>query len=266
MVHLRLTKKTIRRLCVTMALIAPIIYLFGTMFTYLNGAHGDILLAQEENPTSIIYDSVVYTGYDVDSDGELVSGLYVCTSAPFDVSYENALYRVTFNIATNSYTKNVHYYDADMNYLSASPMVYNGLPYYDFQGLAGASFARFTLSNYGGNFGIQISVSGTDLLPVISDIENSNYLFGQMFPHDNFLSKIGADAVSDSPHGFAPFGTLFRYIDDNMLHLADTQEGLMAYGYMYWCAHVLLFDVVFMLMTFFVTMISHITDKIGGTE
>lgn len=106
-------------------------------------------------------------------------------------------------------------------------------------------------------------------VPTVKATQQASYsstLFGSMFGHDNFLVDIGRNALSDDPKGFAPFGSFWSYLDSNVLHLADSDIGLMGYGYMYYAAHVLLFDIGFMLLTFFLAFIQKIGDRFAGGD
>lgn len=269
MVHLKLTRKGIKRLITTMALIAPIIYLFGTMFTYLNGAHGDIVLAEPVYTEEyVLADSYIDDGssYEIRNVGSLESWLSTSPSFRED-------------------TPDLFFNGVEVSYIQA---FYYGNQYFGVYGVNGSSYYLATLSatyseNYrpwifsgdikyiyyrflraGVTFDLYKAVSvPTEVVPE-NNSANTAFLFGQMFPHDNFLSTIGADAVSDNPHGFAPFGAMLKFVDENMLHLADTDIGLMGYGYFYYSAHVLLFVLMFDLTTFFIHFVNKLGDRFAG--
>lgn len=102
-----------------------------------------------------------------------------------------------------------------------------------------------------------------------SESYNQNYtdgIFGNFFPRDNFLVKWGENALGDNPAGFAPFGAFFKYIDDNVTHFrnANQQIGLMAYGYLYYVAHILIADMALLCITFIPKLLDKINDKILG--
>lgn len=96
--------------------------------------------------------------------------------------------------------------------------------------------------------------------------DNSQYLFNQFFAKDNFLVQWGENCISDNPVGFAPFGAFFKFLDENMLHLSDSQIGLMAYGYLYYCLHVLIACLAFDIVAFIPLFVQRVQDKLGGKE
>lgn len=373
MIHFKFTKKNVRRLCVTMALIAPFVYLFGSLFTYLAGAHGNFIVNDEsyvtysdeyteelsfiesdDDPFPVDYFALdVLYGSTLRVDGSLVSATSSSLSAYLDgeVVYSSSLPDVSLRsagsfrdsldssgiltrntgvllgsaVSLSSVSKNDSNPDSYLYYFShsyrasyASDVICNLLPtispyplnsagcavvpnsdvvYFNLKGLINdndVSHAWQWLSDSGVVFyfgssprtsdvrGFSSSFSGSfDNLvfdssvaqpalfssylnySVVSD-SNNDYLFGQFFARDNFVSEIGKDALSDDPHGFVPFASMLRFVDDNMLNIGSLQVGLMAYGYFYWCAHVLLLMVLFDLTTFFITWVSHIGDKFGG--
>lgn len=265
MIHFKFTRKNVRRLCVTMALIAPIIYLFGSLFAGLNGAHGQQIFADDESST-YVQEGVFNQGYWVRPEtgeyyyagnGYLATDLVVL---PFGAS---SRVLITDSQAYNFFTLRIFYYAEDLTLIDF--VSYGDVSEVGFTPPSGAYGLRlaYAYSN-GGSYRIESVYQGT--LTPLSSSNFSDYVFGHFFAHDNFLSKIGEDAISETPHGFAPFGSLFRYVDDVAFHMGDTQVGLMAYGYMYWCAHVLLFDVLFMMTTFFISFIERVGDRIGGNE
>lgn len=85
--------------------------------------------------------------------------------------------------------------------------------------------------------------------------------FNSMFPSGNFLETIGTDVLGASPVGFVPFAEFIKYFDSNLLHFSSNQLGLMAYGYFYYAAHVLLIDLAFFVCTFFVRFIKWIVNR-----
>lgn len=65
--------------------------------------------------------------------------------------------------------------------------------------------------------------------------------------------------------GFGPFKDLLSFLNDNMLnYYFDDFVGYMVAPYLYWCMHVVLFDLIFYVATFFVRFIKKIIDKLEG--
>lgn len=336
MVHLKLTRKGIKRLITTMALIAPIVYLFGTMFTYLNGAHGELLVNDE--PTSYVpktyeeamqVDNFSYGDWEWENEHGTRFGFSLGRfSLELEYKADFRLYGMRNGVAvTDSSSNDFNYglgfpsYDDWLNDLNYISVAWDEYYFYELEYMfTGNGYFAFYLVpaldiEYSGVFAYVFDSQGAHLylndvgqgwdivdddyplddrtfhhvffddganlpqgfewndelrsyfVPTLKTHEttsNSNYLFGQMFPHDNFLSKIGADAVSDNPHGFAPFGAMLKFVDENMLHLADTDIGLMGYGYFYYSAHVLLFVLMFDLTTFFIHFVNKLGDRFAG--
>lgn len=97
----------------------------------------------------------------------------------------------------------------------------------------------------------------------VADSTDLADLLSNMFGQSNWLSDMGHDCLDASTRvGFAPFGQLFEYLDDNVLHMSNSNIGCMAYGYMYWGAHVLMFDLVFYVLVFFIRLIKDVLDKL----
>lgn len=99
------------------------------------------------------------------------------------------------------------------------------------------------------------------------DIGNTD-LFTMFFPEDNWLAVIGKHIVDNgaNSYGFAPFASLFQYIDTNMLHFGTNEVAwaLTLYGYLYYACHVLLLDVVMYVATFIFRIFKRIVDTLEG--
>ena len=99
------------------------------------------------------------------------------------------------------------------------------------------------------------------------DISNTA-LWNSLFPNDNWLVQLGLDIVDNGSDmsGFSPFAELIAYLDSNMLHFYENGSslGAMAYGYVYYCAHVLIFDVVFYAGTFILRIFKKLLYKMEG--
>lgn len=100
--------------------------------------------------------------------------------------------------------------------------------------------------------------------------DNSKYLFENFFPKDNWVTNMGRDvsAGSNPPYGFAPFGTLINYIDENMLHFHETDNspGLFFYGYSYWCIHVIILDLAVYAIAFIPRIFFKVMNKLEGMD
>lgn len=91
----------------------------------------------------------------------------------------------------------------------------------------------------------------------------SDNIFGNFFPRNNFVERIGENALSDNPKGFAPFGTMLSYLDDNIFHAGDSQTALMVYGMVYWSLHVIIADLVYHVLVFVPNLINKVFDWFG---
>ena len=84
----------------------------------------------------------------------------------------------------------------------------------------------------------------------------------------NWLTTLGLAVATDSSNmwGFQPLALFIEYIDDNMLHLATNNAywGLMLYGYVYWCFHVILIDLASYAVLFVPRIIFRVLDKLEG--
>jgi len=261
----RLTMRNINRLVLLMSLAAPIVYLFGTQFTALAGAHGEEVIAQAPETVNHIElpNTAMAQGVQLvlaDGSTRLDSRFLTTDYLPIEGNVSIMPHKVSDSTTVQVW---ICHYDSNKNWVSGANQIINN------ETLVSSSqitinpvgkFYRVSLYMYQDFDGMAIYSS---LYP---DFSYSSSLFGEMFVRDNFLVKWGQNSVSENPVGFAPIGTLFKYVDDNMLHFVnnDTQWGMMIYGYLYWSAHVLLFDLVFYCGTFFITLFKNIVDKLGG--
>lgn len=267
-----LKTKHFRRLAVFLAMIAPAVYLFGSLFSALTGAHGTEVFAEP-----------IYTEQYVQVDGFSNDGDYKIS---FDVvSYlasEPSSFNLDFDFELNGREfKNLKcFYHSDNRYYVQARNDSLGFAYFYSYRPSDGDYRYDLASPWIVFSGVEFSY-----LPISSDYltifklvyvpsaevpENagaySDYVFKNFFAKDNFLVQWGENAISENPHGFAPFGAFWRYLDANMLHLSGQQIGLMGYGYLYYACHVLLFDVGFVLVTFFLDFIQRIADKFTGGE
>lgn len=304
--------KCMRRMAVFMALVAPIVYLFGVAFSGLMGAHGnspfdssdEIVLEDKE----IIYSQSFGRGsFNHTFDGNVLTGNNGYYSGSVSSSSNDLFNLVTIpvigghvycyctfadgpNMSNATWQLWLSNPDLSLIRYYVSTYVVFSVPNDDtvtfrcafYPGQYDVSFITnlFDLSvmypdsptyeSLAADFDVSkplpFSMASNVLVPVYGVPDGSQYWFSQFFAKDNFLSRWGENAISENPYGFAPFGYFWRYLDSNVLHLSNDQAGLMAYGYMYYASHVLLFDVGFILVTFFLSFIQKVGDKIGGEE
>lgn len=263
--------KCMRRMAVFMALVAPIVYLFGSLFFALNGAHGQEVLAEP-----VYVDSYVEVDGAADNRFRFTFGSQDECKL-FMVNSSNFYYSGVFNYGGAEFDHIRYVVSGNSSYLEFSSSVvmaaYSNVSGNLVVGSAGLTFECVSTSSYLGLsslFAPYGTVEAFTSVPSSEVPENSgaysDYLFKNFFAKDNFLQEWGENAISENPYGFAPFGYFWRYLDNNFLHLSNEQVGLMGYGYMYYAAHVLLFDVGFILVTFFINVIQKVTDKIGGGD
>lgn len=328
--------KNIRRMTVFLALLAPLVYLFGSQFAALNGAHGEEVLADDNAMVATDYDELMtpenfsYGAFDWENEHGNRLG------------YSLGCYKLTVLQDTETYFSGTYFgvwsygmaYDSDCNFglgfsgayesnydeyitlLVTSDHLYRDdytMPdrdfYFPFYFVSNTN-VYMVFSGFMTVDGIEIFLWDDDawnivdsddfviddtteyfvyfddgrnlpegvewndelrsyFVPTVKATQPASYsstLFGSMFGHDNFLIDIGRNALSDDPKGFAPFGSFWSYLDSNVLHLGDSDIGLMGYGYMYYAAHVLLFDIGFMLLTFFLSFIQKIGDRFAGGD
>lgn len=254
-----LKSKNIRRICVLLAMLAPVVYLFGSLFAGLTGAHGTQVFADYESAESVEVSLV--NRIDIDSNGQLVTG-GVNTFASSDYYHFDS--NVTFEVfgeTSSNFNIRPYFYDSDYNFLSYINMTNARTGVVDFSNGYYVRFASYFVGQ-----SVTVLLTGFDVVSdaYLSAVRYSDYVFGQFFAKDNFLEQIGKDVLSDNPHGFVPFASFWKYLDENMLHMGNMQLGLMGYGYVYYCCHVLLFDIAFILVTFFLDFIQKVNDKVVG--
>lgn len=322
--------KHLRRLAVFLAMIAPAVYLFGTSFSALTGAHGERIL-EDTSYITPSYDDLMtaenfsYGAFDWTNEHG--------TRLGFSLGYlELSDYYDGFNLNANSfgiscYPNNSDTYDHGLGFSGEQEIDLSINYYLDINSLeievaealssvdmytagyvesGGAITAFIIISSNQNNEILYFYYTGEDwdealdldvgdsyafiyfddgahlpegiewndelrsyFVPTVKPVEVVSYpvtLFGSFFPADNFLVQWGENAISDNPAGFAPFGAFWRYLDTNVLHLSNDQVGLMGYGYMYYASHVLLFDIGFIIVTFFLDFIQRIFEKFTGGE
>lgn len=266
---MRLSKKSAHRIIVSLGLFAPIVYLFGSLFFGLNGAHGNEIFIDEEKTVASYYpgysknlwmyeNGSVYTApYPsfltdsislYDSSSLTVSGLdipyYACILACYDddfnfvvrqlFSSSNTLESIIFDVSTYKYVRfGVSY----PNYEDTAP-------------------SEINLS-----FSSELTAVG---LKQFNSVNFSDYTFGQFFAKDNFLEQWGDNVLSDNPVGFAPFATFIKFFDSSLIHGADSQIALMMYGQLYYMLHIMLFDLVYHVLVFIPNLITSVFNKFGG--
>lgn len=257
--------KTMRRMVVFLAMVAPAVYLFGSLFSALSGAHGTQVFADGISEQTVDYPVTMMRGKWLDADGTVYDVSWTWLSEKIDIYPTGGVY--TFDYPVTDVVNTLYGYYSGDTFVSRGVFSSN-TGSYSFELPDGIDGIRLGLSFSNSPNTLSVSLTGhfTDMGTYFDAVGNSNYIFGQFFDKDNFLVKWGENAISENPFGFAPFGYFWRYLDVNVLHLSNDQVGLMAYGYMYYASHVLLFDVGFILVTFFLTFIQKVADKIGGED
>lgn len=250
---MRITRKFIERIIVGLLMIAPLAYLFGTQISYLAGAHGTAVMASssdwvettsfdgdeykfvfDENPSIPYNSSLTYTFdftldfsvSDIFWNGILLG--YSSASSPSVVRYF---------VSGGSKGINVYNYYDSLSWISYSEWA---TIYFD-----SLSLPSLSLLNYGTLYRKEL---------------NTESIYANFFANDNFLQNVGKDSISQSPKGFAPFGSLISYLDVNFLHLSSSQIGLMAYGYLYWVLHVLFLYVMYKVVAWIPLLIVRMFD------
>lgn len=326
--------KNIRRMTVFLALLAPLVYLFGSQFAALAGAHGEEVLADDDSLVAPDYDELMtrenfsYGAFDWDNEhgtrlGFSLGYYRLVVNEDTNCTFGGTFHGVFQNGVMQENDSNFglgfsRVYGEDVEFISVlidfelhydEYYIYSeGNFYFPFYMVSLTGFTQY-IACIVSSEGIQAyyfddpdwvewefewpiddsnlyavyfddgrnlpeGVQWNDELrsyfvPTVKATQQASYsstLFGSMFGHDNFLIAIGRNALSDDPKGFAPFGSFWSYLDENVLHLADSDIGLMGYGYMYYAAHVLLFDIGFMLLTFFLSFIQKIGDRFAGGD
>lgn len=248
-----LKSKNIRRICVLFAMLAPVIYLFGSLFSALGGAHGQQIFADGEN-VSYNYKLGVIKDTWINSEGVFYRNGGSVVSDYLEIDDDLGY------IQTDQTVDWVYYFDSERVFINRVSVSSNSFRLSTSSG-AYAIFGRFV--GFVGDYFV-LNYPDVTSLPSISAASYSDYVFKNFFAKDNFLVQWGENAISETPFGFAPFGAFWRYLDTNVLHLSNVQIGLMGYGYMYYCCHVLLFDIAFILVTFFLDFIQKVNDKVVG--
>ena len=95
-----------------------------------------------------------------------------------------------------------------------------------------------------------------------SDFVNSyldNYLYNSP------LGVLGFQVIEENV-GFEPLNIFIRYIDQNLIPMvsANGTLGYVFWGYFAWCFYVLLADLAFYIVSFFIRIVKMLTDKIEG--
>ena len=229
-----LKPKNMRRLALLSVLAAPIIYLFGGLFTGLIGAHGEIVFADDEssyvavtdtanipsNDYMFIWDRNI-TGFDIPR-AVTVKGLFESGGVAYRQMYIAPTY--------------IYYYPASSPTSNAEQAWStngweNGRDVIEFNSNDFPSFMSWL--SYG-----QL------MAKVPTAKNNADFVFGQMFPEDNFVSKIGEDVFTGDISS-QPISQLIQYVDENMFDVEQYSWGKFLYGYVYYAVtSVLIYEVV----------------------
>lgn len=299
--------KNMRRGLLLALLFAPLVYLFGTQFTALSGAHGEEVLkvdaTREEIDLSVVYEDSTYNRLFYSEDdiyfsfntamngtyimlGQQNNGLLISGTNSNNFSAKG----FSFDGFTNYYAS---YVDNEFNlvrdevnlndYVCWSFVLYDCVSlnersrinyyfefFYDLDGLF-ALFYTYSSSNqqwvFSGVAGSYINLSGdfvmldfgvyddeslnsirkipayqpTIQVPIEGEYSNySDSLFGNFFNSSNWVSNIGKDAFDEKPIGFEPINVMARFVDENLLHLKDSEYGDFLWGYAIYACNVFL--------------------------
>lgn len=266
---MKINENKIKKCALLVAILAPMIYLFGSLFAALQGAHGEQVFAEPEYTSEYV---------QVDSLGENGNYRFVIDQSiePIFVAGENrGSFAFDFSFgpwncsraafSTYQGTSIFYVYDGsnhDLFYYRGandSTLVIQ-LPW-TFQftdSLRASAFVTF-FADYGKLYKL-IDVPTSTV--VESATSYSDYVFKNFFVKNNFLAASGEKVIDGTPdYGFAPAADMIRYIDSNMLHLADVEWGYLVIGYVYYAFHVTIVFLMFELLMFFPHLIENIYDK-----
>lgn len=265
----KLSGKTINSLALCVALAAPLVYMFGSLFMYLAGAHGNMELANDETELRILNKDNFTKGQDASTNNmnDLNTDARFACSQIYEVKEESYTFNIqgTINSAAQWRT---YYYDSTGAYIVTKTKYGTAIGQSFVETTPStAKYARFSY------FGINDPNSSTYFVLQSATIEgytrtltdNSKYLFGQFFAQDNWLAVSGREVLEATPqYGFEPIGELVRYTDANMLHLANLSYGPLVIGYTYYCAHVIIVDLIFYIGSFIPRLIKKTINKLEG--
>lgn len=252
---MRLSKKSAHRIIVSMGLVAPIVYLFGSLFFALNGAHGVQLFADDPNTNVIVNDVHLDQNVWVNTEtGEpfMVAGDYA-TSYKISLLPDSS---VAYSFTNATSTWRVFFYSGD-TFLRVVAIQNEGSLY-------DANADSFRICSRGNDVSARLTFTYSDGPSFASSVNFSDYIFAQFFAKDNFLKQWGMNTLSDNPVGFAPFATFIKFFDTSLIHGADSQIALMMYGQLYYMLHIMLFDLVYHVLVFMPNLITSVFNKFGG--
>lgn len=253
---MRIGKKTIHSVIIGLAMALPILYLGGSMIAGLCGAHGEQLWVDP-----------VYTEEYVEVNSTREGGNYKYSITT--LTYETPVFSINYPFEYNGADYGtISFFSAGENLKALSI----SSPYSNVAFVNSTTPAPFVADFYfEGNWGFVNYFDGVlyELMEVPTAVvpENNSaysvFLFENFFPKNNFVERIGENALSENPKGFSPFGTMLRYLDSNMFHAGDTQTGLMVYGMVYWSLHVIIADLVYHVLVFVPNLINKVFDWFG---
>lgn len=264
----KLSGKTINSLALCVALAAPLVYLFGSLFMGLAGAHGEQIYGdslKEEKEITVRNNDFLLNKWPSSERWETQSQTNVISfqfqmETPFTVTYTNQ------TLQTNSQTW-LFWYDDDGTYIG------NNVWYNTYSFTVTLNYKKYILAywNINPTSGAYIGENWETKFTSTTIEENSEkenysrYIFGQFFTQDNFLAESGREVLNGTPlYGFEPIGELVRYTDENMLHLGNLSYGPLVIGYTYYCAHVIIVDLIFYTGSFIPRLIKKTINKLEG--
>ena len=220
-----LKPKNMRRLALLAVLSAPIIYLFGGLFTGLIGAHGEIVFSDDVTSSYVEFDS----SSNIKSDKLMF--VWDTFKPNLDIYLDFVSNGESFKRIYSNAGSIYYYRDA-----------YNVGVYVNNRWVGDYTSFTFDFSDY---FLISSLVdNGTFYSFVPNPKDNADFVFGQMFPDDNFVSKIGEDVFSGDISS-QPICELIQYVDENMFDVSQYSWGKFLYGYVYYAVtSVLIYEVV----------------------
>lgn len=264
---MKVNSNKVKKVVLLMALLAPMIYLFGSLFEALKGSNGQQVFAEPVYVQEYVEVDSYVEGYSYKMDIENVRALL--TETPF----VNLQYSFNFSDGTTNYGRIIfntsgdgarRRFGFDDNYVATYTIAtdtYNNI------GLPASIYFDSIPSN------LLIRLQRADIVlyrlesvPSSTIIESpsaySDYVFKNFFVKNNFLAVSGEKVINGTPdYGFAPAADMIRFVDGNMFHLANVEYGALIIGYTYYAFHVVCVFLIFNLLMFFPHLIENVYEK-----
>lgn len=267
---MKINENKIKKFTLLAAILAPMIYLFGSLFAALQGSHGEQVFAEPVYVDEWVeVDNIGVGEYKFVFDSEKINDFrdnFVKTNTSVVVYRGNFIFNGTsYTSISNTYYDSIHYF------FVASPQVFlmqgannninisSSLPWSFISSSSEIINFFFDVLPYGTLYKLE-SVPSSSVIE--SPSAYSDYIFKNFFVKNNFLAASGENVINGTPdYGFAPAAEMIRYIDSNMLHLANVEWGALVIGYVYYAFHVTIVFLMFELLMFFPHMIENIYEK-----